>query len=280
MRSKDPARSGRSTGVRPGSARVPSRESVSQSSQLRARKDAPSRCVSGSSSRTTSQERAEHRAHRDAGLLQMHGGLGGGQLNPLDGGEPELPVVKPWREARAAVGQPGIDVGLVHRLPAAHEVAERLRHEVDMATPVLGPIDRHGERTLPCEPTRQGEVVQAHPGCDAGVTGGAQHGPVVRHGPGVVHAFLGLEARPLEREPVMGQAQRGEAGEVLCVEPTETVALARFRSAAGALPVPPVRSRRSALALGRRRARSPPEAVGPLHDQPRSGPTSTTLSSS
>ena len=57
----------------------------------------------------------------------------------------------------------------------------------------------------------------------------------------------------------------GEQREVLGMTGGEPVAVARDRRLAGALPVPPVRRGRRALALRRRRPRAPHEPVRPAH---------------
>ena len=63
----------------------------------------------------------------------------------------------------AAVGAPGVVVRLVDRLPAEHEVAERLGHERHVASPGVGAVGLDEEPALVGEPARQREVVEAHP---------------------------------------------------------------------------------------------------------------------
>ena len=134
-----------------------------------------------------------------------------------------------------------------------------------MAAPDVGPIGLDEEPAGRQEPPGQREVVKAHPGGDAGVAGGRQDVAVVTDGGRVVDAGLRLEPRPLHRQPVVGQPETGEEGEVLGITGAETVAVTRERGVARPLPVPPVRGGCRPLALRRRCAGSPPESIRPLH---------------
>src|SRR5262249_41508534 len=176
-----------------------------------------------------------------------------------------VPVVAARRQAAAAVRAERIEVRLVHRLPAADEVAERVRDEVDVPAPVLRAVALDQERALRREPAGQGGVVQARPRGRAGVARGGEHRAVVRDGGAIVRTFLGLEPRPFDGQSVVGQAELGQEREVLGVAARETVPIAGERRAARAFPVPPVRRRRRALALRRRRARAPEKAARPAH---------------
>ena len=165
----------------------------------------------------------------------------------------------------SAVGGSGVVVRLVDRLPPGHQVAERVGHEVDVAAPDLGPIGLDEESARRQEPPGEREVVEAHPGRDPRLVGGGQDVAVVPDGGRVVDAGLGLEARPLHRQAVVGQAETGEEGEVLGIAGAEAVAVTRQRCVARPLPVPPVRGGCRPLALRRRRAGPPPESFRPLH---------------
>ena len=110
--------------------------------------------------------------------------------------------------------------------------------------------------------------MQAHPGRQPRISCRGEHASVVIDGGRVVPAGLGLDARPLDRETVVRQTERGEQREVLGVPRREAVALTRDGSAAGPLPVPPVGRRRGAFALRRRCGTSPHEPFRPSHTSP------------
>ena len=67
-------------------------------------------------------------------------------------------------------------------------------------------------------------MMQAHPGRDAGIAGGAQDVAVMPDGRRIVDTLLGLEPRPLDRQPMVGQPEAEEEGEVLGITRAEAVA--------------------------------------------------------
>ena len=117
-------------------------------------------------------------------------------------------VVTGW-PSPSAIGGSRVVVGLVDRLPPAHQVGERVGDEVDVAAPDLGPVGLHEESAGCQEPAGEREVMQANPGRDPRVAGGGQNGTVMLYGGRVVDTGLGLEPRPLHRQSVMRQPQTG-----------------------------------------------------------------------
>ena len=205
----------------------------------------------------------EDRRDRRAGLTEADRRLGVCEQDRFVDDGDLVAVVVTGREAPAAVAEAGVVVRLVHRLPPADEIAERLGHEVDMAGPGVRTSRFPEEAAFGCEPARQREVVEADPWRDAGVTSGSEHGAVVLDGAGVVHTGFGFDARPFDRQPMVGEAEAREQPKVLRVPSGETVAVARDRRSTCPFPVPPVRCRCGALALCRRRAGAPHEIFGP-----------------
>ena len=121
-------------------------------------------------------------------------------------------------------------VRLVDRLPSADQVPERLGDELDVARPPLT-VGSDEEAAARREPSRQREVVERHPRCDACVVGGVKHVPVVRDRALVVDPVVGLQPGPVHRQAVMGQPQLREKREVLGVAAREAVAATGHRRA-------------------------------------------------
>ena len=107
--------------------------------------------------------------------------------------------------------------------------------------------------------------MERHPRHDAGISCHLEHFAVVSNGPLVVGSLFGLQPSPLQRQPMMDQAQSRQPTEVLGVPCGETVPVAREGSVAGLLPFPPVRRRSRTLALGGRGPGAPHEAFRPAH---------------
>ena len=149
----------------------------------------------------------ENGRHGGAGLLEPDRRFGESQVHRLVDEGHLLAVVMSRRPTTSAVGGTGVVVGLVDRLPAADQVAERLGHELDVASPCVCAIRFHEESAGFEEPAGKGEMVQRDPGHNAGVSRRREHVAVVAHRRLVVVALLRLDARPLNRQPVMGQAQ-------------------------------------------------------------------------
>ncbi len=145
-----------------------------------------------------------------------------------------------------------VRAGFVDRLPPEHEIAERLRAERDVAGPEVGagPVVDEPAAHLG-EPARQGEVVQAHPGRHSRGTGRGQHLEVVLDGAGVAPAFLGLDARPFDRETMVREPVLGVELEVFGEAFTEAVPVAADGHLPGAFEGEPVGCGRRALGLGR-----------------------------
>src|SRR5262249_43194987 len=93
----------------------------------------------------------------------------------------------------------------VDRLPAEREVAERLGAECDVARPVVraGAVVYEPALAGLGEPARQREVVETYPRMDAGRNRGFEHRAVVLDRSFVAPAFERLDARPLDRQPVV-----------------------------------------------------------------------------
>jgi len=208
---------------------------------------------------------AEDGGDGEAGFLQADRGFGEGQVHRLVDNGHLLAVVVPGRPAASAVGGPGVVVGLVDRLPTADQVSERLGYEVDVSPPHLCSILLEEESAGVEEPPGKGEVMERDPWHDAGNSRRLEDVAVVLDRPFVVGALVGLEAGPLHRQAVVGQAQGGQVPEVLGVARGEPVPVSGHRNMTGPLPLPPVRGRGCTLALGGGSTRSPPEAFRPTH---------------
>src|SRR5687767_11591389 len=115
-------------------------------------------------------------------------------------------VVSGWPAATAVRGT-GVVVGLVDRLPSIDEVAEGVSHRVDVSRPVLGPVLLKEKSALGREPCGQREVVQANPRRNAGVARRGQDVAVSRELVLIDMAFVGLDAGPLDGQPVVGQSK-------------------------------------------------------------------------
>ena len=203
--------------------------------------------------------------HGSTRLLQHHCRLGIGEMDRLGGDGPLEPVVVAGRPCPGTIGRPRVVVGFVHRLPASDQVAKGLRHVVDVPRPYLGSVAFLQEAAAVGEPTRQREVVQAHPRLYSRLQRGCQDLPVVRDGAIVVPTRLRLDPGPLDREPVVPQAEFGKDAEVLLEPGGEAVPRARGGRASSPFPIPPVRRGCRSLALGGRGGSAPHEAVGPAH---------------
>ncbi len=169
---------------------------------------------------------------------------------------------RPGREGAVQPAQRGVGHRLVDGLPPEHEVAEGLRHPVDVTGPVVaaGLVVQEAAEVVG-EPAREREVVEAHPHRQAGVVRGLEHRAVVLDGVAVPVAGLGLEAGPLDRQPVVGEAGAGQQREVVAVVGGEPVAVQRCRGPPELLPPGPVGAGRGPLGLGGRGGRPPPEVV-------------------
>ncbi len=234
------------SGARPGTASTPSRSARSphhaMSSSRATLRSASSRSP-GSRPRTAGYSGITLWivATGASPAVQQPPGLVVGQVDGLERlGELAGVAVAGRMDPPSEAGQ-GVERRLVDRLPARHEVAEGLGHPVDVALPVHAGLGFDEAALVLGEPARQREVVQAGPHVDPGVAGGAQHLGVVLDRSAVVVARLGLEPRPLERQPVLGQAVLGEQAEVLGVVGGEAVAVAA--SAAPGRPPPRPTSR-------------------------------------
>ena len=157
--------------------------------------------------------------------------------------------------------------GLVDRLPSEHEIAEGLRTERNVPRPEVGTRMLVDEAALADlgEPARQREVMQADPRLHARRVRGREHLAVVLDRRGVAPAFLGLDARPLDRQPVVRQAVLRVELEVLGIARAEPVAVTRRRHPPRPLHRVPVGRGRGAFGLRRRRTGTPPEAFGESH---------------
>ena len=171
----------------------------------------------------------------------------------------------PRRPAAPAVGGLGVVVGFVDRLPPTDDVTEGLGHEVHMSSPYLCPVLLDEESSGGEEPPGKGEVVERNPRHDSGIVRRGEHVAIVADGLLVVAALVGLEAGPLDGQPVVGQAKGGQQIEVLGIPCARTRSLSGQRSMTGPFPIPPVRPGGRALTLCGRGASAPEEAFGPIH---------------
>ena len=207
----------------------------------------------------------EDRCHRCAGLPQPYGGLRCRQLDGFGRLRPFVTVVVPRRPTPTPILGRGVVVRLVDRLPPAHQVAESLGHEIDVARPRVGAVGLDEEAAGVGEPARQREVVQADPRLRRRRLGPLEHVAVVRDRRWSWTPRLGLDPGPLDREAMMRQAERRVESEVIQVSRREPVAVTRRRRPARTLPLDPVGRGCRPLALRRRRRGAPHEPVRPLH---------------
>ena len=123
-------------------------------------------------------------------------------------------VVVAGRPAPAAVGGQRVVVRLVHRLPAARQVTERLGDELDVPGPELRPVRLGQEAARRGEPPRQREVVQANPRLDPGRQRGGQDVAVVRRrppdraGPAPVRSAPSRSSQSVVAQPQAGEQPR------------------------------------------------------------------------
>src|SRR5437660_6179893 len=103
-----------------------------------------------------------------------------------------------------------------------------------------------------------------HDGVDAVVAARVDHAPVVIEGVAGELTVLGLDARPLDREPVRAEAELGQQRDVLRVPPEVVARVTGWLGAARSrrvLPRPPVVVPVAAFDLVRGSRRAPQEAV-------------------
>ena len=149
---------------------------------------------------------------------------------------------------------------LVDRLPTEDQVAERLGAELDVARPVVRAGPLVDEAALADSVNQPGSVkwCRQTQGAMPALAGRAQHLAVVLDRRGVAAPLLGLDARPLDREAVVGEPVLRRTAR----SPRRSGCRSRCRrrTAAPGRPAPsaqPVRRRRRALGLRRRRAACP-----------------------
>ena len=136
----------------------------------------------------------------------------------LGGGRPERHVSAPLR--RFAADTEGLEqpreVGFIERAGHADEIAEVFRDAVAVARE---PVRRGGVLPAPGgeEPPRRGEVVVGDHRRQPVVVARLEHPPVVVQFRDGEVSFLRFDARPLQREAVGGEPERGDQRDVLAV---------------------------------------------------------------
>ena len=118
------------------------------------------------------------------------------------------------RPAPATVGRGRVAISLVDGLPAGNEVAKGCSHVLDVAGLDIRAVGLDQKSTRSGELPGQGEVMKADPRLDAGVSSSEEHRSIMVDEGFVVHALLGFEPRPLDREAMMAQPEAGQNREI------------------------------------------------------------------
>ncbi len=183
---------------------------------------------------------------------QDAGRLGVGTKDRLQHRAEVARVSAPGREIAGQEASCGVDHRLVDRLPPVHEVAEGLRHPLDVAQPAQETTGLLEEApSVVGVPARQREVVEADPHRHSCVASCLQHRSVALHLAWVAARLLRLQPGPLQREAMVDEPVLGVELEVLRRATGEAVAVAGSRHPSLALPPGPVGPRCCALSLSR-----------------------------
>ncbi len=208
------------------------------------------------------RQREAHGEVAGAALQHRHHPLVGGEEVVGGRREPGL-VDRSRREEPQQVADRGDHVGLVDRAGPADEVAEvahRLLREAQVALDDAGAVPP----ALGHRPPRRREVVEGDHRLDPVGEARGAHPAVVVEGRHRELAGLGLDPRPLQREPVVVEPERGQQGDVVVVA-VQLVAGVATRlltgRALGVLPGPPVVVPVAPLDLVRGGGGAPSEAV-------------------
>ena len=171
--------------------------------------------------------KTKDRGDRSAGLFQPHRSLGCREMNGLACKGPLGFISMTGRPAPATVGRGRVAISLVDGLPAGNEVAKGCSHVLDVAGLDIRAVGLDQKSTRSGELPGQGEVMKADPRLDAGVSSSEEHRSIMVDEGFVVHALLGFEPRPLDREAMMAQPEAGQNREISRALPRESVAIAR-----------------------------------------------------
>ena len=177
---------------------------------------------------------------------------------------PQLAVAGAGREHAEEVTDRRDHVRLVDRAGAAQHRCQFAGGTLAEGGEAIG-RPRFGPAARRRDPARRREVVERDDGIEAGGEQRLALAAVVVDGGGRPLALLGLDAAPLEGEPVVGQSEIGAEGDVLGPPVPRVAGVARRLDGAralGVLPRPPVVVPVAALDLVGGGRRPPSEPVG------------------